>query len=185
MNLFLRFSTLLFLCCFIGGVECTHAQTTYSYTFAQDDLGTSDSPKKQATLNNVTWELSYTLKTSDAYLGWDNNSSKGLQLGSGGNAPKPFSEYSLSTSAFSGSITSVTVNASTANSGTASIEVSVGGTTYGSESLSTTAADYTFKGSASGELKISLKQSTSKALYIKSISVTYAGSSTPPHHGNY
>lgn len=178
MNIHLRFVMLTLLLICMGGAFCAQAQTTYTHTFQSGDLGTSNSPATTATLSDVGWTVSYSLSnTSSTNTYFGSNSTKGLQLGS---ANYPFTEYTLSTTAFSGTVTSVTVNASTASSATATVEVSVGGTSYGSQSLSTTAADYSFSGSASGTVTISLKQSnTKKALYIKSIDVTYGGGTTP------
>ena len=90
----------------------------------------------------------------------------------------------LSTSGISGTITKVVVNASTASGVSATASVTVGGNAFGGDpqSLSTTATDYTFNGSASGEIVVTVTKPSkaTKALYVKSVVVTYTtGSSTP------
>ena len=83
----------------------------------------------------------------------------------------------LSTDDISGTISSVVVNASTANGVTASVSVTIGGSAYGgaAQSLTSSAANYTFTGSASGEITVHIAKPSkaSKAIYCKSIAVTY------------
>ena len=60
---------------------------------------------------------------------------------------------------------------------TATVGVTVGGAAFGgaAKSLTSSAADYTFTGSASGEIVITVTKPSkaTKALYVKSIIVTY------------
>ena len=83
----------------------------------------------------------------------------------------------LSTSGITGTITQVKVNASTASNVTATVGVTVGGNAFGGnpQSLSATATDYTFTGSASGAIvvRVAKPSAATKALYVKSIEVTY------------
>ena len=85
----------------------------------------------------------------------------------------------LSTSDISGTIKEIIVNASTASgvSG-ATANVTVGGSAFGTQeqTLTQSAADYTFTGSASGEIIVTVKKPSkaTKALYVKSITVTYS-----------
>ena len=84
----------------------------------------------------------------------------------------------LSTSDITGTITSIVVNASTASGVvSATVGVTVGGAAFGgaAKSLTSSAADYTFTGSASGEIVVTVTKPSkaSKALYVKSIIVTY------------
>ena len=146
---------------------------TYSYTFKKSDF--SASAQQTVTLSEVEWTFSGTVGGSGTPYFGNVDSNKGLQFGSGSN---PFTYLSLSTTGISGTIQSITVNASTASSATASLSVTVGGTSYISSNLTTSATDYTGTGSSSGEIVISITQSTSKALYIKSISITYQPGST-------
>ena len=133
----------------------------YSYTFTSKQFSANGSK----TLNNVSW----TLAGDGNYWGYDGT--KGQQFGSGS---APYKTLTLSTSGISGTITKIIINTSGASSVNASFTVSVGGTQYGSSTkLMTSATAYTFTGSKSGEIKFSYTQTSSKALYIKSISVTY------------
>lgn len=83
----------------------------------------------------------------------------------------------LATSDIPGTITKVVVNASTASGVTASADVTVGGAAFGgnAQSLSSTAAEYTFAGSAAGEIIVTVTKPSkaAKAIYVKSIVVTY------------
>lgn len=85
----------------------------------------------------------------------------------------------LTTSDISGTIAKVVVNASDAT-GTAEISVSVGGTDFtcsGSTTVtnSNPGVDYTFTGSASGEIVVRIDRGSSmtKAIYVKSVIVSY------------
>ena len=133
----------------------------YSYTFTAK-LFTANGTKA---LGDVNW----TLDGDGGYWGYDGT--KGQQFGSGS---KPYKSLKLSTDGIDGTITKIVVNTSGAKSVDASFTVSVGGTQYGSSTkITTTAKDYTFEGSASGEIVLSYTQTSSKAIYIKSITVTY------------
>lgn len=66
------------------------------------------------------------------------------------------------------------VNTSGASSIVATLDVTVGGKSFGNQyTLTKSAADAEFTGSASGEIKLSYTNSSKKAIYIKSIEVTY------------
>ena len=142
-------------------VSLTSFAETYTHTFKSGELKVGS-----VTLSSVAWTGAGTVE----YWGWDSNNGRGIQIGSGN---KPCTSYSLTTSAFAGTITEVIVNTSIGSSGTAKLSVSVGGTSYlANKSLTTTATNYTATGAASGDLVISYTN-TAKAFYIKSISVTY------------
>lgn len=91
----------------------------------------------------------------------------------------------LSTSEIEGTITKVVVNASTASGVSATVGVSVGDEAFGgaAKTLSSTATDYTFEGSAEGEIIVTVTKPSqaAKALFVKSVAVTYTtgGGSTP------
>ena len=89
----------------------------------------------------------------------------------------------LTTSDIQGTITKVVVNASTANSVSATASVTVGGSAFGGDAkaLSTTATDYTFNGSATGEIVVTVTKpnKAAKALYVKSVVVTYTPAADP------
>ena len=147
---------------------------TYSHSFGPSDAWGTEIPQT-VTLSNISWTLDGTY-TGDLYLG-NVDANKGKQFGSGS---RPFSALSLSTTGITGTITSITVNASTASSATANLSVTVGGTSFINSSLTSTATNYTGTGTASGEVVISMTQTTSKALYIKSISITYTPGAVTP-----
>ena len=119
------------------------------------------------TLDEKLWNMSGT-DDGSPYFGWDNT--KGQQFGSGSH---PFSDVSLQSSAFSGTIDSVTVYTSGASSINATVQVSVGGTAYGSaQTITSTNTPYTFNlGGESGTISIDWVNSSSKAIYVKEIVV--------------
>lgn len=118
-------------------------------------------------LGDVEWNVD----TDGGYFGYDGNSEKGMQIGSGG---KPATYINLSTSAISGTIKSIKINAAGASGIDAELAVTVGGAAFGSTNKLTTAAtDYTFSGSASGEIVIKYTQTSAKAMYLKSIEIVY------------
>lgn len=88
----------------------------------------------------------------------------------------------LSTSGITGTITKVEVNASAASGVTATVGVTVGGDAFGgdAQSISTSAEDYTFTGSASGDIVVTVTKpsSATKAIYCKSVAVTYSTGGT-------
>mgnify|MGYP003302779250 CR=1 FL=1 len=140
----------------------------YNYTFTNTQFSTNETKS----LNNVNW----TLAGDGDYWGYDGT--KGQQFGS---SKKPYKSLTLSTSDIKGTITKIVINTSGASDINASCTVSVGETQYGSSTkLTTTATSYTFTGSASGEIKFSYTQTSSKALYIKLISITYTPEGEEP-----
>ena len=117
---------------------------TLTFTKACGGSGTDD--KKN------TWTV-----TSDAeestYEG-----TKGIHYGTG---KKAVSYLTLTNSTISGTITKIVVNASGASNTSAKLDVTVGGATFGSQqSLTSTATEYTFEGSATGEIVVKLSQTS-------------------------
>ena len=102
---------------------------------------------------------------------------KGIHYGTGS---AEVTYIKLTTSDIQGTISKIVVNASTASKVTATVNVTVGGSAFGgdAQSLTSTATEYTFEGSASGEIIVTVqKPSKAKnALYVKSIAVTYTDS---------
>ena len=136
----------------------------YTWTLANGDLS-----KNAGTVSKGTPAISWT-QSAATYIGFDNNNGRGFQIGSGSNPTKSFS---LKTSGISGTIKTITINASMASSGTAKFNISVGGTKYlTNKSVTTKAADYTATVNNSGEIEISVTN-TAKAFYIKSITIVY------------
>ena len=131
------------------------------------------------TLNGKSWTLDATFEGNDGY--WNYEAARGQQFGSGS---LKYSPMTLTSSAFSGTIRSVVVNTSAGKDTNAVVSVSVGGVNYkcgGSTSISltTAATEYTFFGSSTGNIVITWSQTSTKAIYLKSISVsTLTGSSS-------
>lgn len=118
-------------------------------------------------LGDVEWNVD----TDGGFFGYDNNSERGIQVGS---SKKPAAYINLSTTGISGTIKSVKVNAAGAKGTDAELSVTVGGAAFGNtHSLTTASADYSFTGSASGEIVIKYSQSAKAAMYLKSIEVVY------------
>ncbi|MBQ8433269.1 MAG: hypothetical protein IJX23_00475, partial [Clostridia bacterium] len=149
-------------CTGCGAVEPTLTPKTYSYTFTAKQW----SANGDTTLNNVKW----TLAGDGGYWGYDGT--KGQQLGSGGS---PYKSMTLTSASFS-NVTKIVINTSGASSVNASFVVTVGGTKVGdSTTITTTATSYKFNVTGlSGPIVFQYTQTSSKAIYIKSISVDYA-----------
>ncbi|MBQ2522216.1 MAG: bacterial Ig-like domain-containing protein [Bacteroidales bacterium] len=116
---------------------------------------------------------------ADAFLGYDGT--KGQQFGSG---TKPYSSLTLTADSGVNGIEDVVINTSGAKDIDATVSVSVGGTPFvikgsdpakTSQSLTSTATEYTFTSPDGelyvGDIVISYKNSSSKAIYIKTISL--------------
>ncbi len=132
----------------------------YKYDFTKGSVKLNETLE----LNDVNWIFS---GTDSTYVGWDNN--KGIQLGS---SKIPFKSLTLSTTQSFGKICKIVINASTANSGDGKLNCSVGSTSGTEQALLTTSTDYTFIfDEATGDITISFTQTTSKAFYIKSITI--------------
>ena len=136
----------------------------YSYTFTEKQFSANGSK----TLNDVSW----TLAGNGNYLGYDGT--KGQQFGSGSN---PYKSMTLTSASFVG-VNEIKINTSGASSINGTLTVTVGGTQIGDQiKLTTGATTYTFKSDVplTGEIVLTYSQSSSKAIYIKSISVVYTG----------
>lgn len=155
---------MLLLCALIVGSSSVWARvSTMTFTEACGGSGTT---KLADGVTDVTWTV-----TSDAEESTF-SASGGIHYGTGSVA---VSYLRLSTSDIPGTITKIVVNACGASGTTAKLNVTVGGNSFGTEkSLSVDSKNYTLTGSESGEIVVSLTQaSTTKALYVKSIEVTY------------
>ena len=145
-----------------GGNYCI-AQETASLNFTDECGGKGTDDKGGA------WTV-----TSDAKESiFDKD--KGIHYGTGSAA---VSYIKVSTSAYAEAvITKIVVNASTASGVKAKVKCEVGGAAFGVEKeLTTSNASYTFEGNASGNILVSVYKPTKevKALYIKSIEITYS-----------
>ena len=134
--------------------------STLTFTAACGGSGTAD--------DGVAW----TVTSDGSESSFDGT--KGIHYGTGSAAVQ---YIRLSTSGITGTITKVVVNASTASGVSATAGVTVGGSAFGGEaqSLTASAAEYTFNGSATGEIVVTVTKpsSATKALYVKSVAVTY------------
>lgn len=141
--------------------EIPAVKTNYSHTMEKGDLKNGE-----VTLNNVKW----TVNSSSSYFGWDTNTTnKGVQVGSKNN---PAKSLTISTAELA-NFNKIVINASIASGSDATLEVLVNGVSIGTKTLTTSATDYTFdlSGITTGTIEIKFTQTTSKALYIKSIAV--------------
>ncbi len=152
---------LLSFLCFLLAIGGYAEEVTYSYTFTSSQFSANGTKE----LNGVEW----TLGGNGGYWGYDGT--KGQQFGSGS---KPYKSMTLSTSDIEGMITKIVINTSGASDIKGTFKIKVGNTEIGTETLTKTATSYTFDDvNASGEILLSYTQTSSKALYIKSISITY------------
>lgn len=165
----LSLKTLLVIClmAIVGGVE-TWADT-YKYTFTSKVFEKTSTTSKENLETQKLGDVSWTTSGVIPYLGFGGDSN-GMQFGKKNNP----ADFSLTTSDIVGTITKVVVNASTTTKNTVTLSVSVGGEQYGTEQItSTTSRGYTFSGKSTGKVAISMKSNGTKAMYIKSIEITY------------
>ena len=145
----------------IGGTTTpTYENKTYSYTFNAKQY----SANGKKTLNSIDW----TLAGNGGYWGYD--STKGQQLGSGGS---PYKSLTLTSAVFT-NVSKIVINTSGASSITGTLTVTVGGKQIGETiKLTSTATSYTFESTEllSGEIVLTYTQTSSKAIYIKAITV--------------
>lgn len=155
--------TLTLLC---GGNKAWGQAATSTLTFTKQCRGSGTADDR------VKWTV-----TSDAAES-DYDKSKGIHYGTG---TKAVSYLRLSTSGITGVVQKIVVNASGASGTSAKLDVTVNGKSFGSQTpITNTAKKYTFEGTGSGEIIVKLSQtSDTKALYVKSISVTYQKATTP------
>lgn len=185
---------------FEGNEEYKAAEASYKITVIDPNKAIEKGEKWQYVFTSQVFNAnvpSATLEGRIWTIGTDNNtyfnydSSKGQQFGSGNN---PMKLLTLSSDfAEDYGVETVIVNASMASSASATLSVSVGGVSLKCNdnteiALTTLASNYEFKASTllTGEIKITISQTTSKALYVKSISVNYdendGGGTTEPEN---
>ncbi len=146
------------------------APTGYEWVLKSGDLGAVGSIPESVTMG--TPELTWTISGISAigYMGYDSNSGRGVQIGSGS---KPINgTMSLQATATDFTITKIVVNSAMASSGDTKLSVYVNGTQVGdTQAVTTTATDYTFTLDAAVTnpvVKVELSN-TKKAAYLKSI----------------
>ena len=138
----------------------------YSYTFNK----VTYEQNGNLSLNNVDW----TLAGDGNYWGYDTNASnKGQQFGS---SKAPYTNLALTTTNFKYT-NKVVITAAGATDIVGTLKVMVGGVQLGNVvNLTKTSTEYTFESSEllEGDVVIVIEQTSSVAVYIKSISVDYA-----------
>ena len=137
---------------------------------------------QRVTASSVTW-------TGSGGETWNVNVNGGLtdqnmigDYAQVGTSSSPSTSITFSTSGINGTITSIVVNCA-AYQGRATINATVAGNAFGSQEQdvprwsSNTGGDVTFSGNASGAIVITMiNGSGGRAMYIKSITVTYSSS---------
>lgn len=156
----LRMKMMLLLCALVTGSSAWADTSTLTFTAACGGSGTADDGAK--------WTV-----TSDANE--SNFASDGIHYGTNSAS---VTYVQLATSDISGTVSQVVVRARDARA-SATISVTVGGTAFkcsGSTTATNTSADFIFTGSGSGEIvvKVDRGSSNTKALYVKSVAVTYS-----------
>ncbi len=135
--------------------------STLTFTAQANGSGTAD--------DGASW----TVTSDGTESAFDNT--KGIHYGTNSAAVQ---YIKLTTNDISGTITKVVVNTSAASKVSATVSVTVGGVAFGGDAqdVSTTATDYIFTGSASGEIEVTITKpsSATKAIYYKSVAVTYS-----------
>ena len=161
-NYFLKTVLVFLMALFVGGVSAEEKTSTLVFTGNCKGSGEAK--------DGVKWAV-----TSDAAES-RYDSSRGIHYGTNN---KAVSYLQLTTSDITGTIKSIVVNAAGNSGTTAKIHVTVGGVAFGSEqNLKSSNTPYTFgngDGGATGQIVVRLEQaSAKKALYVKSIVVTYS-----------
>lgn len=160
--------TLFTIVCALGGYA-----EKYQYVFSSKVINSVG----ETQLGDINWTL--TTSNGKMYASYDTD--RGQQLCSNGSPANPRPSYIyLSTTGFSDNITSVKVNTSGGSGINAKLGISVDGKEFGNEkTITKTATDYEFTGSATGKLSINWT-SINKGIYIKSIEVTYEATTGKP-----
>ena len=160
----LLLKVMLLLCALVAGSSSSWADvSTLTFTSTCGGTGTADDGAEWTVTSDGT-ESTY-------------DSTKGIHYGTGS---AEVTYIQLSTSDISGTISKIVVNASTASGVSATVSVTVDGSAFGgdAQSLTSSAANYTFTGSASGDIVVTVTKPSkaAKAIYVKSIAVTYTTS---------
>ena len=139
----------------------SYVDKTYSYTVTSKQF-TANGTKK---LGDLNWTLS---GNGGNYWGYDGT--KGQQFGSGS---APYKSMELSSSELE-NVSKITINTSGASSINGTLNVYVGSTLVGTIKLTSSASSYTFNcDNLTGAVRFVYSQTSSKAIYIKSITVNY------------
>ena len=152
-------------------VRAEETTTKYSYTFTDEVFPANG----QQNLNNINW----TLSGDGGYCGYDK--ARGHQFGSGS---KPYKSLILSTNDLNGkNIVSVKINTCGGSKIKASFNLKINDNVIDtSKTLSASATDFSFNNInvlCSTGISFEYTQTSSKAIYIKSIEIVYSSSDTP------
>lgn len=166
MNKLLRFLSIFLLSAVFSSVSAE----TYEFQFTKEQVFKNTGETKD--LGGKNWTL--TTNATSSSMRYSDYSGLNLSL-----SGQKGLNVKLSTSNFAGTITKVKINVG-GSSATASVKV--GGSALGAEqALSYSSADYTFEGSASGELELNFNFTNPYgSIYIKSITVVYDASGKKP-----
>lgn len=115
----------------------------------------------------------WTITSDAAESTFDSQNGRGIHYGT---KSAQVSHIKAACASVVGTISRVVVNCSANMKGSPKVKVEVGGTAFGTEkSITESNAAYTFEGTASGEIVVTVfKDKTQKALYLKSIEVFYS-----------
>lgn len=158
------------LCVKVSNAE----EITYDYTFPSK-VFKANSTKKLG-------DLSWTLSGAGGYWGYD--SKKGQQFGS---SNKPYKSLALETNQEISNVKKVIVTASTGSDASAKIALSVGDSTSNQFTMTDSNNDYTFTldSQTTGNVKIEMTQTSSKALYIKRIKIVHEKAAAPTYNVSF
>ena len=143
------------------------ADQTATWTATSGGLGSGIGSGTITDNKSNSWSYTRTLSSGSSYTGWTSNC---IQLGKNGGVE----HLTLTTSDIPGTIKSVSVECASYQ-GRHNVSITVGSTTYLASTATsswTTVGTKTGTGTSSGTITISFTGGT-RALYIKSISVTY------------
>ncbi len=178
---------LLLFALVVGSVSSVWAQEVYTHTFTKTELEnllTSDQELTDDNDETLSFKWSFTAKHDNSNVTMNNGDSRGIQVGSG-TTTNSCRTLTLSTSGISGNISKIVVVGGLARSGAGTINAKIndydfGGSnaTQGLVASGSEAGTYTFEGNATGTVLITMSQpTTNKAMYLKSIEITYTDAS--------
>lgn len=147
---------------------------TITVKFVKDKFNNTTTTKT-STYGTIEWQTTLAKEIKKSNL--KNHDTDGVQIGNSND----YTAVTISTSGIEGTITNVTFNGRVNSGEQGEFAVSVGGTSWGAETFTSSASveDHTLQGSGSGEIVITLTPKTATGIYIKSITVEY----TPPGEG--
>lgn len=150
----------------VGIGQAWGAEATVSWTATSGALGNGIGTGNIKT-GSYSWNYTRTLMSGSSYTAWSSNC---IQLGKNGGVEN----ITFTTSAIPGTIKTVSIECASYQ-GKHNVAITVGGKSYLSSTATsswTTVSAKSGSGTSSGTIQISLTGGT-RALYIKSISVTY------------